>query len=120
VDDRVLALQLLEAGSVGGVAGLRLLLRDETELLEQDLAQLRRGVDVELVARGLDDRLAVALDVGDEAVPEALELRAVDPDAEVLHAGEDADEGHLDLVVEAAQPPGVEGGEERLDQPIDG
>ena len=42
LDDRVLADQLLERGGVGGEPGLRLLLRGEAELVEQDRAQLRR------------------------------------------------------------------------------
>ena len=49
-----------------------------------------------------------------------LELVPVDPDADVLHAGEHADERDLDVVVERAQALGVEGGEERRDQPVDG
>ena len=38
LDDRVLAGQLLERRGVGGEAGLRLLLRGEAELVEEDLA----------------------------------------------------------------------------------
>ena len=59
LDDRVLARQLLERRGVGGVAGLGLLLRRQAELVEQDRAQLRRGVDVELVAGVLPDLAAV-------------------------------------------------------------
>ena len=120
LDDRVLAGQLLEAGGVGGEPGLRLLLRGEAELVEEHLAQLERGVHVELVPGRLDDRGAVALDVGDQPVAEALQLVAVDGDAGVLHAGEHADERHLDVVVERAQALGVERGEQRRDQAVDG
>ena len=58
--------------------GLRLLLRGEAELVEEHLAQLERGVHVEVVPGRLDDRGAVALDVGDEPVAQALQLVAVD------------------------------------------
>ena len=44
----------------------------------------------------------------------------VDADADVLHAGQHADEGHLDVVVERAQPLGVERREQRRDEPVDG
>ena len=51
LDDRVLLGHLLERVGVGRRAGLRLLHRREPELLEQDAPQLRRGVDVERLAR---------------------------------------------------------------------
>src|SRR5205085_1289139 len=46
VDDRVLSRELLERRRVGGVAGLRLLLRLKAKAIEQDLPQLQRGVHV--------------------------------------------------------------------------
>ena len=48
LDDRVLTAQLLERLGVGRVPGLGPLLRGEAELVEQDLPQLRGGVDDEL------------------------------------------------------------------------
>ena len=112
--------ELLEAGGVGGEPRLRLLLRGEAELVEEHLPQLQGGVDVELVAGRLDDRGPMALDVGDQPVAQGLELRAVDGHAGVLHAGQHADERHLDVVVERPQPLGVQGGEQRRDEAVDG
>ena len=56
VDDDVLVAQTLQRGGVGGEPGLGLLLWRKPHLVEEHLAQLRGGVDVELVAGGLVDR----------------------------------------------------------------
>ncbi len=56
VDDRVVVPHLLERVGIGGRARLRLLHRDETELLEEHDSQLRRRVHVELLAGVLPDR----------------------------------------------------------------
>ena len=101
--------QLLERGGVGREAGLRLLLRREAELVEQDLAQLRRRVDVELVA-------GVVLDLGVE--PRRTRRRAgrrsarssatSTPTPTSSMRASTRDERHLDVVVERAQALRVE------------
>ncbi len=115
LDDRVLVAQLLERRLVGRVAGLGLLAGCETELVEQDRSHLRRGVDVEVLPRRLDDRGPLGLGLGGEGVVEAAEHVDVDRDAEVLHLGEHPDQRHLDVVVEAGQPVRLE----RLRQGLD-
>ena len=109
LDDRVLALQAFERGGVGRVAGLGLLLRGEAQLVEEDLAHLRRRVDVELGARVLVDLRPVRLDLGVEVVAQAAQLVGVDADADRLHAGQHADERDLDRVVEVRQVAVVRG-----------
>ena len=101
LDDRVLVGHLLQRVGVGRRAGLRLLHRREAELLEQDRAQLRRGVHVELLAR-------VRVDLALRAV--ALRRRApcrsssrnstVDADAGVFHLREHAHQRQLEPLVE--------------------
>ena len=56
-DHRVVTSQLFQRRCIGRVAGLGLLLRGQTELLEQNLPQLLRRVDVEVFACGFDSRL---------------------------------------------------------------
>ena len=74
LDDRVLVGHLLQRVGVGRRAGLRLLHRDQPELLEQDRAQLRRGVHVELLAGcrvdALHQRLALLGEVGAQGLEE--------------------------------------------------
>ena len=69
LDDRVLLGHLLQRVGVGRRPGLRLLHRREAELLEQDRAQLRRGVHVELLARV---RVDLGLAAGGTASPSSL------------------------------------------------
>jgi hypothetical protein len=96
----VLLGELLQRVGVGRRAGLRLLHRDEAELLEQDAAQLRRGVHVELLARvrvdlGLEPPALVV-----ELLAELLQELEVDADARVFHLREHAHERALDALVE--------------------
>ena len=67
-DDRVLLGHLLERVGVGRRPGLRLLHRDQAELLEEDRAELRRGVHVELLPRvgvdPMDEDVALLAEVG--------------------------------------------------------
>src|SRR4051794_4723964 len=83
LNDGVLTEQLLERAGIGGVAGLRLLLRRQAELLEQDGPELLRGVDVELLPRVIDDRQPQTIGLGTELGVEPLELGTVDGDAVV-------------------------------------
>ena len=96
--------QLLERGGVGRVAGLGLLLRYQAELVVEHLAKLQRRVDVELAPGVLADLAGQGGRLGAQLGVEALELGPVDGHAEVLHAGEHADERHLDLAVEQVEP----------------
>jgi hypothetical protein len=79
VDDRVLALELLQGGGIGGEAGLRLLVRGQPEGLEQHRAQLRRGVHLELDARLLLDAGLEHRRLGGEPLVERLQLAASTP-----------------------------------------
>ena len=116
VDDRVLAQQLLERRGVGRKAGLRLLLGCQPEPVEQDLAQLRGGVDVELLACVLPDLAAQAIAVVAELIVEPLQLGHVDPDADDLHARQHPHERDLDVVVQRCEPAPLQGGRQRIHQ----
>ena len=97
--------ELLEHARVGRELSLgRLLPGLQAELLVQDLPQLRRRVEVELLAGlrvdlGLQRRHAVA-----DRLPHLLEVVDVEPDAARLHAGEHRRERQLDVVEQAAEP----------------
>ncbi len=97
---RPLVAHPLQRRGVGRVAGLRALLRRQAPLVEQDLAQLDRRVDVELPPDDVVEVLGEAGDLAGEVVAERLQLGGVDGDADVLHAGQHAHEGVLDVGVE--------------------
>ncbi len=102
-DDRVLVGHLLERVGVGRRAGLRLLDRRQAELLEEDLAQLGRGVHVELhpgVGLDLSDEVLAALG---QLGAQSLEELAIDLDAGVLHPRQHAHERPLDALVEVGE-----------------
>ena len=80
--------ELLQNGDVGRWAGRRALQDRQPESFEQDLAQLRRRVDVELLARGLIDLLLDALPLPRKALFEGRKPDDVDADARPLHLGE--------------------------------
>ena len=106
LDDGVLAEQLLQRGGVGREAGLRLLLGLQAELLEQDVAQLRRGVDLESSPAW---SWIVPLErphLGRHLVVERSAGVHVDADADPLHAGQHPHQGALDPVVEGGADPG--------------
>ncbi len=101
IDDRVVRAQLLKHARVGGELALRRLLpRLQTQLVVEDLAQLRRRVEVELlpgllVDRGLQRGHALA-----HARPHLRQVVDVEPDAAGLHARQHAGERQLDVVEE--------------------
>ena len=114
---RPLVLQLLQRRRVGRRAGLRLLDRDEPVLAEQDLAQLDRRVDVEVLVPGDHPQVvAQPCRVGGQLLVQLLEERTVDGDADVLHPGEDDDERVLDRRVQRRHALLVEQRRDRLDE----
>ncbi len=111
--------ELFEDFGIGAGLALRgLLRRRKLQLLEQDLPQLRAGGDVEgvpgrAVDLGFDGVEAVA-----ELPRKLLEPVRVDPDADALHLGQDADEGPLQVGVEVPQTLGADlGPEDRIEPP---
>ena len=102
-DDRVVVGHLLERVGVGRRAGLRLLHRDQPELLEQDGAQLRGGVHVELLPRVRVDPLYERLTLLSEIGAERLEELAIDPDADRLHARQHPHQRPLEPFVEVGE-----------------
>ena len=103
VDDRVLALELLEGRRVGGVTGLGLLGGGQPELVEQDGPQLGGRVDVEALAGVLLDAGGQILHLGGEPIVEVLEFGPVDAHPEVLHTGQHRHQRGLDLIVQGPQ-----------------
>ena len=88
---------------VGAVAGLAAALAAELELLEEDLAELLRGADHELLVRQLPDLALELDDVGADAGGDGLELLRVELDALLLALAQDVHERQLDLVHQVAQ-----------------
>ena len=98
LDDRVDAAQLLEHRGVGRVAGLGLAALRQAQLDEQDVAQLLRRADRELVADGGVDLALEPLDLGGELALQRRKRLLVEGDPGRLHAGEDRDQRELDLL----------------------
>ena len=94
------AAEALQCLGVGRVTGLRLLAGREADLLVEDGAQLRRRVDVELVAGQL---LHLVLQCGRrrrERVGDLLQLVPVDADAGHFHFRQHAHQRGLDVIVQ--------------------
>ena len=79
----------------------------QTEVVEQDRPQLRRGVDVEVLRGGvpgrLDDRRSFGVALGGQGLVQLAQHLDVHADPQVLHAGQHPHQGDLDLVVEAGE-----------------
>ena len=98
-DDGVLVLQLLQHVGIGGIAGFGFLHRGQPQLVEQYLAQLLGGIDIEGCAGiGINQRLAVG-DMAGQHFPEGGKLLPVDGNAPALHFIEHPAQGQLDLLV---------------------
>ncbi len=85
----------------GGALLFRLLERGKVHLVEQDLSELPRRVDVELDSRELVDLRRQPLELRLELHRHTLELRPVDGDARELHRRQHLDERKLDLTMNA-------------------
>ena len=96
-DDRVLVADRLQHARVGGEAGLAAALARQAELLEQDLAELLRRADHELLAGVLPDLALELVGVGADAARDRLELLGVELDALLLALAQDVDERQLDV-----------------------
>jgi hypothetical protein len=105
-----LAARSLQRLDVGRVA-LRLACALEhrvAELLEEDLAELARRAEVELLAGDLPALLLELLQIALELARHLLQERHVEEDARLLHRHQHADERCLDLAVDALQRAAVE------------
>ena len=117
-DDLVIVGHLLQRVGVGRGTGLRLLDRREPEVFEQDLAQLRGRVDVELLAGhrvdlGLEPAALVA-----QFLAEVVEELDVDANAGFLHARQHRNERAFDALVEIDQFAGLQRLGEDVGQPF--
>ncbi len=95
--------ELLQNGRIRGRSRLRSLQDGQLQLVEQDVAKLKRGVDVEL---GTSDAVDVVPEMGQvlvQAPAHLVEEVRVDPDARALHLGEDRDQRRLELQEELHQ-----------------
>ena len=120
VDDRVVLRHLLQRVGVGRGAGLGLLDRREPELLEEHDAQLRRRVDVELLAGDPVDLADEEVALLGELAPEIVEEDPVDRMPGVLHLRQHPYERALEPLVEVGQLAGVERLGERVGELEDG
>jgi len=108
VDDQVRAAELFEHGRVGGVPSTGPAPARQLQLREQELLQLLRRADPEVVA---DGRVRLTLDPRDlsgELRRERREVPRVDRDPGLLHVDEDVDQRQLDLVEQLREPEAVE------------
>ena len=98
--------ELLEDRGVRRIAGLRLAALRQLELAEQDVPELLRRSDRELVADGVDrsprSRRVIS---SPELAVEQLEGVEIDGNADRLHPGEDGDERQLHVDEQPLEPP---------------
>ena len=96
----MLAAQLFEGLGVRRPAGFRLFAGGEHQLFKQDLAELLRGVDVELLAREGVDLLLQRVDADGELLPVVVQRLPVDEKARPLHVGQHIAQRQLHFVHE--------------------
>ena len=89
--------QLLQHGRIRRRPRLGLLQHREVQLVEQDLPELGRRVDVELLAGHHPDVVRDVRELALELLRHRVEEVQVDPDARLLHVREHVDERHLDV-----------------------
>ena len=96
----MLALQLFQHICIGGVAGFGLLYRRQTQLVEEQLAQLLGGVDIEgAIGIGIDQLFRFVDPLGQHFAKSDQQF-PVDGDAPVLHPVQDGAQRQFDLPVE--------------------
>jgi hypothetical protein len=95
--------ELLEYRRVGGRSRRRLLEDRKLEALEQNFAELRIRVDVELTTRGFVDLALDSPPFALEALLEGREPRDVDLYTRPFEIGEDTDERHLDVAIQLGE-----------------
>src|SRR3954467_3463862 len=95
--------EVLEHRGVRRVAGLRPLALREVQLEEEDLLELLRAAEVELVPDVRVDLRFEPRDLGSELGGEEREPIAIEGDAGRLHPREHRDEWQLDLAEEAVE-----------------
>src|SRR5206468_6076125 len=100
-DELVLAADRAEHTAVGRVAGLALAAGREAELLEQDVRDLLRRAEHELLARELVRLRLELLDAVRESRRDLAHPVGVDLDAGALHRSQHRRQRKLDLAIEA-------------------
>ena len=103
-DDLVLVADLGEHAGVGREAGLAAALLGQSQLVEEDLAELLRRADGELAAGEVVDLALELVDPLGHALADLREALRVQLHAGALHGGEHLDQRHLDLVEHALEP----------------
>ncbi len=101
-----------EAGARLPLAAFRALAAREPQAVEEELAELPRRAEIELVADEAVDLLLEPREALGERARETGKNGAVDEDARVLHADDHRNERALEALVDGAQ---VLGGEARLE-----
>ena len=103
-DDLVLGADRLQHARVGREAGLAAALARQAELLEQDLAELLRRADHELLAGQREDLAFERRDLLAHALGDLRQAVDVQAHAEQLHLAQHGHERQLDLRHHALQP----------------
>ena len=117
---RVVVTKPLQGRRVGGISGLGLLSRGQTQILKQDLSELLGGVHVELLTRRFVDQAPKTVAVGSKVTAQPGQLGHVNPDAYFLHSGQDSHQRNLQGGVELPQPLGVKRRDERVVEGLSG
>ena len=104
LDDRVLVADLGEDAGVGREAGFAAALAGQLELLEEDLADLLRRADRELLLGQLEDLLLQRLDPLAEAGADLGQALGVELQPLALHRRQHVDQRQLDLAQQLLQP----------------
>ena len=98
-DNGMIPLQLLQNLRIGGVAGLGLFHRGQSQLFKEQLPQLLGGVDIEgFPGIGIDQRLAVLYPLR-KHLPELHQLFPVDGHAPLFHPVQNPAQRQLDFVI---------------------
>ena len=103
-DDLVLGADRLQHPGVGRVSGLAAALARQPELAEQDLLQLPRRAEHELLPRQLVDLPLQPVCLLLDPLGDLVQPLGVQPDPDLLHLTQDPDDRQLDVVEQVGQP----------------
>ena len=104
----MLPAELFQHLGVGRIPSLGLLVGGQAQLVEQDLAQLLGGVDVELLPGQVVDAVPAAVDALGQHLAELGQRLPVDAEAALLHLRQHRAEGQFYRVQQIGQPLGFQ------------
>ena len=99
-NDRVLGLQFFQHIGVGGIAGLGLLHRRQSQLVKKQFSQLFGGIDVEFLFGIREDQVLTGRDPLRQHGAKLLQLLAVDIDAQLFHPVQHTAQRQFNIMVQ--------------------